>query len=82
MPDYRRVDIGASRIFDKKEDTWMLKPAFKHIERMHIGIEVLNLFGFYNVNSYYWVTDVFNQQNAVPNYLTGTQLNVKLQIDF
>lgn len=82
MPDYRRVDIGASRIFDKKEDTWMLKPAFKHIERMHIGIEVLNLFGFYNVNSYYWVTDVFNQQNAVPNYLTGTQLNVKLQVDF
>ena len=82
MPDYRRVDIGASRIFDKKEDTWMQKPVFKHIERMHIGLEVLNLFGFYNVNSYYWVTDVFNQQNAVPNYLTGTQLNIKLQVDF
>nr|MBP6284984.1 TonB-dependent receptor [Paludibacteraceae bacterium] len=82
MPDYRRVDIGASRIFDKKEDAWMIKGVFKSIERMQIAVEVLNLFGFYNVNSYYWVSDVFNQQHAVPNYLTGTQLNIKLQIDF
>lgn len=82
MPDYRRVDIGASRIFDKKEDVWMIKGVFKSIERMQIAVEVLNLFGFYNVNSYYWVSDVFNQQHAVPNYLTGTQLNIKLQIDF
>jgi len=34
------------------------------------------------VNSYYWVTDIFNQQYAVPNYLTGRQFNFKLEIDF
>ncbi len=82
MPDYRRVDIGASRIFSKKEDAFMKNSFFKHIKSMQFAIEVLNLFGFYNVNSYYWVTDIYNQQNAVPNYLTGRQLNLKIQVDF
>ena len=50
--------------------------------KMSIGVEVLNLFGFNNVNSYYWVTDIYNQQYAVPNYLTGRQLNLKFQLDF
>ena len=47
-----------------------------------IAFEVLNLFGFNNVNSYYWVTDIYNTQYAVPNYLTGRQFNLKLQLKF
>ena len=35
-----------------------------------------------NVNSYYWVTDIYNNQNAVPNYLTGRQFNLRLSFDF
>ena len=46
---------------------------FKPFRRIAISLECLNLFGFNNVNSYYWVTDIFNQQYAVPNYLTGRQ---------
>ena len=38
--------------------------------------------GLDNVNSYYWVTDVTNQQYAVPNYLTGRQLNARVLLEF
>ena len=60
----------------------MEKWIFTFVKKMSIGVEVLNLFGFNNVNSYYWVTDIYNQQYAVPNYLTGRQLNLKFQLDF
>ena len=46
-----------------------------------LGLECLNLLGINNVNSYYWITDVTNQQYAVPNYLTGRQINVKLTVN-
>ncbi len=82
MPDYRRIDIGLSRVFEKNGDPFMEKWIFTFVKKMSIGVEVLNLFGFNNVNSYYWVTDIYNQQYAVPNYLTGRQLNLKFQLDF
>ena len=47
-----------------------------------LGVDCLNLFGISNVNSYYWVSDVNNRQWAVPNYLTGRQINGKVTIDF
>ena len=52
------------------------------IKNIWVGIDCLNLFGINNVNSYYWITDVTNQQYAVPNYLTGRQVNVRLSMDF
>ena len=50
--------------------------------RVWIGVDGLNIFGISNVNSYYWVTDVTNHQYAVPNYLTGRQINAKVLIEF
>jgi hypothetical protein len=47
-----------------------------------IGIDCLNLLGINNVNSYYWITDVTNQQYAVPNYLTGRQINGRVLFEF
>jgi hypothetical protein len=47
-----------------------------------LGIDGLNIFGISNVNSYYWVTDVTNHQYAVPNYLTGRQINGKVIVEF
>ena len=46
------------------------------------GVDCLNLFGISNVNSYYWVTDVTDKQWAVPNYLTGRQVNGKITVEF
>lgn len=73
-PAYKRADIGMSyRLYDRGSRKSAVKNAW-------LGIDCLNLFGINNVNSYYWVTDVTNQQYAVPNYLTGRQFNVKLSV--
>ena len=65
------------RLIDNTDSS---KPAL--IRNMWLGLDCLNLLGINNVNSYYWVTDVTGQQFAVPNYLTGRQLNARLTIDF
>ena len=76
-PAYRRADIGLSFLAYKNEQ----RQAFG-LKRVWVGVDCLNLFGINNVNSYYWVTDVSNQQYAVPNYLTGRLLNAKLSVEF
>jgi hypothetical protein len=55
------------------------KSIFKNI---WLGVDCLNLFGISNVNSYYWITDVTSQQYAVPNYLTGRQINGRVLFEF
>ncbi len=77
-PAYKRVDVGLSyRAYDN--DDRKRKSVFKNI---WLGLDCLNLFGISNVNSYYWVTDVTNQQYAVPNYLTGRQINGSVIFEF
>lgn len=77
-PAYKRADIGMSyRVYDNSDGS---KHSF--FRNVWLGLDCLNLFGINNVNSYYWITDVTNQQYAVPNYLTGRQFNAKLQVDF
>ena len=74
---YRRADIGMSYRLLNNEDRHS-KSIFKNI---WIGVDCLNLLGINNVNSYYWITDVTNQQFAVPNYLTGRQINAKVRFE-
>ena len=77
-PAYKRVDIGMSYcLVDNKHKT--SQGIFRDI---WLGVDCLNLFGISNVNSYYWITDVTNHQYAVPNYLTGRQLNARLLFEF
>ena len=76
-PAYKRVDIGMSYLAYRHED----RSSFG-IRRVWLGIDGLNIFGISNVNSYYWVTDVTNKQFAVPNYLTGRQINGKIIVEF
>jgi hypothetical protein len=78
---YKRIDIGTSRVFSSGKDKMMNRPFFKHAENIWLNFEILNLFNFKNVNSYYWVSDIYNQQNAVPNYLTGIQFNFRIMVD-
>lgn len=76
-PAYKRADIGLSyRLINNEQK--QQKTFFRNV---WLGLECLNLFGISNVNSYYWVTDVTNQQYAVPNYLTGRQFNFKVSCD-
>ncbi len=77
---YRRVDIGASRDFVAGREKFMRKS--KVVKRWALNLEIFNLFNIKNVNSYYWITDIYNQQNAVPNYLSGILFNFKVTVDF
>lgn len=75
---YKRADIGMSyRVLDNERRE--SKSIFRNI---WLSLDCLNLLGINNVNSYYWVTDVTNQQYAVPNYLTGRQINARLLFEF
>lgn len=77
-PAYKRADIGMSfRAYDNDD-----RKKNSILRNIWVGLDCLNLFGISNVNSYYWVTDVTNQQYAVPNYLTGRQINGKVQVEF
>ena len=81
MPDYRRIDIGATYAFNAKTAKFMRAPSAKHVAEWAIQFEVFNLVGWKNVNSYFWVSDAYGQQWASPNYLTGRRYNLKLTVD-
>ena len=78
-PAYRRVDLGMSYRLLSEEDTARRR---KVVRNIWLGLDCFNIFGLNNVSSYYWVTNISNQQYAVPNYLTGRMLNGRILIDF
>ena len=80
--DYRRVDIGASRTFSAKTDKFMRKPSARHIDFWTLQVELFNLLNLRNVDSYYWITDIYANQYAVPNYLTGFLFNFRVSVGF
>jgi hypothetical protein len=82
MPAYRRVDIGFIKVFKEegqvKQTKWL--NAFR---TLYLNLEVFNLFDTRNTVSYLWVRDVStSRQYAVPNYLTGRLLNLRLVFGF
>ena len=82
-PAYKRADIGLSYLLlGNPEGHQKVQSSKFKIQRIWLGLDGLNIFGISNVNSYYWVTDVTNKQYAVPNYLTGRQINGKVIIEF
>ncbi|HRF85804.1 MAG TPA: TonB-dependent receptor [Alloprevotella sp.] len=81
-PAYKRVDVGMSYRLVSNEDKHIYRGIGRLIKNAWLGLDAFNLLGIKNVNSYYWVTDITNTQYAVPNYLTGRQINLRLNIDF
>lgn len=75
-PAYKRADIGLNYLL--ADNTEKKGSAVKKI---WLGADCLNLFGINNVNSYYWVTDVTDNQYAVPNYLTGRRINLRFSVE-
>lgn len=82
IPAYKRLDIGFSK--DILDDASLHKPALlaKYFKSIIIYAEVFNLLNINNTVSYLWVTDVNNNQYAIPNYLTSRQLNIRLITKF
>lgn len=81
MPVYKRIDLGATYVFNAQTAKFMRKPSAKHVKQWALQFEVFNLVGWKNVNSYFWVADAYGQQWASPNYLTGRRYNFKVTVD-
>jgi len=81
-PAYKRVDLGASRVWNRENARFMRLRYWRHFKEITAGIDVFNLLDNDNVNSYYWVTAVNNMQFAVPNYLTSRMLSLSLTARF
>lgn len=82
-PSYKRVDLGLSWEILGEDYAIRQRSSFcKAFKNIWLGLDVTNLLDTKNINTYYWVSDVHNNQYAVPNYLTGRQLNIKLLADF
>lgn len=79
IPSYRRVDIAFSKALKKEFD----RPNnfSKHFKSIWVSVEVLNLLAINNTQSYLWVKDALQQEFAVPNYLTGRLINLKLSAE-
>jgi hypothetical protein len=80
-PSYRRVDLGASyALLDSRN-----RPEngiFSAFKAVWLNLDVFNLFDINNVNSYFWLSDIYNRQYPIPNYLTGRLLNFRISADF
>ncbi|MBB4035966.1 hypothetical protein GGR21_001861 [Dysgonomonas hofstadii] len=80
---YKRVDIGFSWLALGEDFAIRNRNSFcRAFKNIWLGFDIFNLFDMENVNTYYWITDIHSQQYAVPNYLTGRQLNIKLVAEF
>lgn len=83
IPPYRRIDIGFSKVLagnnNLKENSFM--------KELMAGIELFNLSDIRNTISYTWIRTVRNSEGqireyAVPNYLTGRVVNLKVTARF
>jgi hypothetical protein len=82
IPAYKRVDIGFSKDFLDDAAPRRAKVLDKYFSSFAAHVEVFNLLNIDNTVSYLWLNDVNNVQYAIPNYLTGRQLNLRLIIKF
>ncbi len=82
LRDYFRSDIGISYVFVdlQKQGKKNWEKSFKELSA---GIELFNMFDAKNSITNTWVRDIStNQSIAVPNYLSGRVLNVKVSMRF
>lgn len=82
MPPYRRVDIGFSYQLLKEGKKLEDHNPFRHLNSVWLSMEVFNLLQVNNTVSYIWIRDIYNNQYAIPNYLTARQLNLRVVAKF
>ena len=82
MPDYRRADIGFSKQIAGNNTRYTINHPNSFVKSFWVSLDIFNLFGVYNTVSYMWVKDIYNRQNAIPNYLTPRLFNIKVSMEF
>ncbi|MFN7099109.1 MAG: carboxypeptidase-like regulatory domain-containing protein [Flavobacterium sp.] len=79
LNDYRRADIGFSKVFIDETNAGKVKGLFKDCKELALGLEIFNLFNNQNAITNTWVRDVYSKnQYGIPNYMTTRVFNIKL----
>ncbi|MES2240003.1 MAG: TonB-dependent receptor [Bacteroidota bacterium] len=79
LNDYRRVDVGFSKVLIDANSTKTKKNWLGSFKELAIGLEIFNLFNNQNAITNTWVRDVYSKNEyAVPNYMTTRLFNIKL----
>jgi hypothetical protein len=79
LNDYRRVDVGFSKVFIDQKIGMSSKKFLKNLKELSLGFEIFNLFNNQNAITNTWVRDVYTKtEYAIPNYMTTRVFNLKL----
>ena len=79
LKDYRRADVGFSKVFIDSASRYSTSGWFKNFKELAVGLEIFNLFDNQNAITNIWVRDVYSKnQYAIPNYMTSRVFNIKL----
>ncbi|UQD56287.1 TonB-dependent siderophore receptor [Flavobacterium sp. K5-23] len=79
LNDYRRVDVGFSKVFIDNSTGKLNYGWFSSFKELSVGLEIFNLFNNQNAITNTWVRDVYTKNEyAIPNFMTTRVFNVKL----
>ena len=80
---YHRVDIGFSvALFNNDNREKKPKHLLRFTKNTWLSLEVFNLMQVQNQAGNTWIKTIFDQQYAIPNYLTSRRINLRLRVEF
>ncbi len=80
---YHRVDIGFSvALWDRANLESKPRHPLRFTRAAWLSLEVFNLLQVQNQAGNTWIKTIFQQQYAIPNYLTSRRINLRLRMDF
>lgn len=83
FPPYHRVDIGFSlALWDESRLARHPHHFLRFTRNSWLSLEVFNLMQVQNQAGNTWIKTIFDQQYAIPNYLTSRRINLRLRMDF
>ena len=80
---YHRVDIGFSLLlWNEEKRARKPKHPLRFTRNSWLSLEIFNLMQVQNQASNTWIKTIFEQQYAIPNYLTSRRINLRFRVDF
>jgi hypothetical protein len=80
---YHRVDIGFSfQLWEEARRAKRPRHFLRFTRNTWVSLEIFNLMQVQNVASNTWIKTIFNQQYAIPNYLTSRRINLRARMEF
>lgn len=80
---YHRVDIGFSLLlWEQSRRNHRPNHFLRFTRNTWVSFEVFNLMKVANEASNTWIKTIYNTQYAIPNYLTGRRVNLRIRVDF